>query len=62
MNTPLIELLFTTAACMSLGMLFVAAAAILPWSEEELDEVSESASRLAERLTHRPVNTLRRAI
>jgi hypothetical protein len=56
------ELLFTMAACMSLGMLFVAAVAVLPWHEDELDEVTESLSQLAERLVARPAEALRRAI
>ena len=36
------DLLFTIAASFSLIVLFVSAALILPWTEEELDEV-ESA-------------------
>ena len=39
-----IDLLFTIAASLSLLVLFVTAALVLPWTEEELDEV-ESALR-----------------
>ncbi len=62
MDTALIELLFTIAACLSLGMITVAAAAVLPWREEELDEVGRSLGFLAERATQRPVEVLRRAL
>jgi hypothetical protein len=61
MSTALIDFMFTTAACMSLGMLFVAAVAVLPWREEELDEVSDALGQLAGRATARPVDALRRA-
>ncbi|GEM_PF-3441534 len=61
MSTPLMDLLFTTAACMSLGMLLVAAAAVLPWREEELDEVSDALGRLAGRAVAGPADALRRA-
>ncbi len=61
MSTALFDLMFTTAACLSLGMLFVAAAAVLPWREEELDEVSDALSCLAGRASARPVEALRRA-
>ncbi|MEC7242762.1 MAG: hypothetical protein VXW32_16130 [Myxococcota bacterium] len=39
-----IDLLFTIAASLSLLVLFITAALVLPWTEEELDEV-ESALR-----------------
>ena len=39
-----IDLLFTIAASLSLLVLFVTAVLVLPWTEEELDEV-ESALR-----------------
>ncbi len=62
MDPALIELLFTIAACLSLGMLLVAAAAVLPWREEELDEVGVSFGALVERLVARPAEVLRRAL
>ena len=34
-----IDLLFTIAASLSLLVLFITAALVLPWTEEELDEV-----------------------
>ena len=61
MSTALIDLMFTTAACMSLGMLFVAAAAVLPWREDELNEVSDAFGCLAGRATAGPAEALRRA-
>ena len=39
-----IDLLFTIAASLSLLVLFVTAALVLPWTDEELDEV-EAALR-----------------
>lgn len=61
MSTPMIDLVFTVAACMSLGMLLVAAAAVLPWEAEELDEVADSFSALIGRAVSRPAEALRRA-
>jgi hypothetical protein len=36
------DLLFTIAASLSLIVLFVSAALVLPWTEEELDEVENA--------------------
>ena len=39
MGPQTIDLLFTIAASLSLLVLFITAALVLPWTEEELDEV-----------------------
>ena len=41
------ELLFTVAASTSLVVLFLGAAAVLPWTEQELDEVEEAFRSVA---------------
>ncbi len=48
MDPALTELLFTAAACASLVILFLASAAVLPWTETELEEVEQGVRRLAE--------------
>ena len=44
-----IDLLFTIAASLSLLVLFVTAALVLPWTEEELDEVEVALRHLSGR-------------
>ncbi len=61
MSPELMDLLFTSAAIASLGTLLVCAAAVLPWREHELDEVSADLGRLLGRAAARPVEALRRA-
>ena len=41
------DLLFTISASLSLLVLFVTAALVLPWTEEELDEVEVALRRIA---------------
>jgi hypothetical protein len=48
MDPALTELFFTAAACASLVILFLASAAVLPWTESELEEVEQGVLRLAE--------------
>jgi len=47
MDAALFELLFTIVSCVSLFVLLLASAAILPWTEDELDEVERSIRTLA---------------
>jgi len=47
MDAALFELLFTIASCGSLLVLLAASAAILPWTEQELDEVEHSLRAMA---------------
>jgi hypothetical protein len=55
MDPALTELLFTAAACASLVILFLASAAVLPWSESELEEVEQGVLRLAEVVLGEPI-------
>ncbi|MCP4808250.1 MAG: hypothetical protein GY913_27960 [Proteobacteria bacterium] len=57
LDTLTMDLLFTIAASFSLVAMWVASAAILPWTEAELDEVDADANRLIEGL--RPVVSAR---
>ena len=41
------DLLFTISASLALLVLFVTAALVLPWTEEELDEVEVALRRIA---------------
>ncbi|MEE2752285.1 MAG: hypothetical protein VX519_12705 [Myxococcota bacterium] len=47
MDAALFELLFTVASCGALLVLLLASAAILPWTEQELDEVEHGLRALA---------------
>ena len=40
------ELVFTFSACFSLLSLWVAGALVLPWTEQEMDEVEEELERM----------------
>ena len=55
MNPALTELLFTAAACASLVILFLASAAVLPWTEPELEEVEQGVLRLTEMALGEPI-------
>ena len=46
MTTITFDLLFTIAACASLLVLWLASAAVLPWHQEELDEVEQDLGQL----------------
>lgn len=55
MDAALFELLFTIASCASLLVLLLASAAILPWNEQELDEVEQSLRALAATVLAEPM-------
>jgi len=53
-DTLTMDLLFTLAAGFSLVGLWVASAAILPWTDAELDEVDADLRRMADAFTPEP--------
>ena len=53
-DTLTMDLLFTLAAGFSLVGLWIASAAVLPWTEAELDEVDADLRDLADALTPEP--------
>ena len=57
LDTLTIDLLFTIAASFALVAMWIASAAILPWTESELDEVEADADRLVDAM--RPVVSAR---
>ncbi len=57
MDATLFELLFTITACAALLVLFMASVAVLPWTEQELDEVELSLRALVATVMADPVLT-----